>query len=293
MNFKEKLIERFLKYVSFETTSDEFSETCPSTKLQLNLAKYLVDEMKEMGIESQMDENGYVYGKIPATNKTLKKVGFIAHMDTSPDFTGKNVKAQRFVYEGGDIKLNENLFMGPKEFPFLKNIIGKEIITSDGTTLLGADDKAGIAIIMTMAELILNSNEKHGQISLAFTPDEEIGRGADKFDIKKFDADFAYTVDGGPIGELEYETFNAASGILTVYGKNVHPGSAKDIMVNSAEIACEFDNILPRDQRPQNTENYDGFFHLLSLEGNTEKTVARYIIRDHSREKFENKKRTL
>lgn len=290
MNFKEKLIERFLKYVSFETTSDEFSETCPSTKLQLNLAKYLVDEMKEMGIESQMDENGYVYGKIPATNKTLKKVGFIAHMDTSPDFTGKNVKAQRFVYEGGDIKLNENLFMGPKEFPFLKNIIGKEIITSDGTTLLGADDKAGIAIIMTMAELILNSNEKHGQISLAFTPDEEIGRGADKFDIKKFDADFAYTVDGGPIGELEYETFNAASGILTVYGKNVHPGSAKDIMVNSAEIACEFDNILPRDQIPQNTENYDGFFHLLSLEGNTEKTVARYIIRDHSREKFENKK---
>lgn len=287
------MLNRFLNYISFETTSDENSKTCPSTKNQLDLANYLVKELNSLGIESELDENGYVYANIPGNIKTEKTVGFIAHMDTSPDMSGKNVKANIIKnYNGCDIKLNDEFTTTVKDFPFLKSLKGETIITTDGTTLLGADDKAGIAIIVSAVDELINDKDaKYGDIKIAFTPDEEIGRGADLFDVEKFGADFAFTIDGGPIGELEYETFNAASCKIEIQGKNVHPGSAKNTMVNSQIIAMELNNMLPINERPENTENYEGFFLLTNISGSVEHTEMNYIIRDHSREKFLEKKK--
>ena len=288
-----KMLNRFLKYVSFETTSDEASETCPSTKRQLKLGNYLVEELKSLGIDAEIDENGYVYGKIPGRVKAKKTVGFIAHMDTAPDMTGKDVKPRIIEsYDGKDIKLNDEFTTSLTDFPFLKDLKNQTLITTDGTTLLGADDKAGIAIIISAVEELINDkNAKYGDIRIAFTPDEEIGRGADKFNVKDFGADFAFTVDGGPLGELEYETFNAASCKVKIQGKNVHPGSAKDAMVNSQLIAMEFNSMLPVNERPEYTEGYEGFSLLLNIEGSVESTSMSYIIRDHSREKFEARKK--
>ena len=287
------MLNRFLNYISFETTSDENSKTCPSTKNQLDLANYLVEELNSLGIESELDKNGYVYANIPGNIKTEKTVGFIAHMDTSPDMSGKNVKANIIKnYNGCDIKLNDEFTTTVKDFPFLKSLKGETIITTDGTTLLGADDKAGIAIIVSAVDELINDKDaKYGDIKIAFTPDEEIGRGADLFDVEKFGADFAFTIDGGPIGELEYETFNAASCKIEIQGKNVHPGSAKNTMVNSQIIAMELNNMLPINERPENTENYEGFFLLTNISGSVEHTEMNYIIRDHSREKFLEKKK--
>ncbi len=289
-------VERFLKYVSFETTSDPTSETCPSTKTQFVLADYLVEELEELGLSGvHRDEHGYVYAILPSnTDKKVQTVGFIAHMDTAPDASGKDVKPQFVDYKGGDIKLNDECTMTVKEFPFLKDLIGERLITTDGTTLLGADDKSGIAIIVSAMDYLVKHPEiKHGDIKVGFTPDEEIGRGADKFDVKKFDADFAYTVDGGPVGELNYETFNAASADIKIQGKMVHPGSAKDILVNSQLIGMELNAMLPANERPEHTEGYDGFYMLFSFKGDTVNTEMSYIIRDHSREKFEQKKQLL
>ena len=287
------ILDRFLNYISFETTSDESSETCPSTKRQLKLGEFLVEELKSLGIEAEIDANGYVYGKIKGNTKTEKTLGFIAHMDTAPDMSGKDVKAKIIEnYDGCDIKLNEDFTTSVSDFPFLKDLKGETIITTDGNTLLGADDKAGIAIIISaVEELLRDKDAKYGDIKIAFTPDEEIGRGADRFDVKKFGADFAFTVDGGPLGELEYETFNAASAKIKIQGKNVHPGSAKDTMVNSQLIAMEFNSMLPVNERPEYTEGYEGFSLLLNMEGSVEFTKMSYIIRNHSKEKFEDMKK--
>ncbi len=284
------ILDRFLNYVSFETTSDEASKTCPSTDRQLKLGNFLVEELKSLGIDSEIDENGYVYGKIPGNVKAKKTVGFIAHMDTAPDMSGKNIKANIIEnYNGCDIKLNDDFTTSVSDFPFLKDLKGETLITTDGTTLLGADDKAGITIIISaVEELLKDQDAKYGDIKIAFTPDEEIGRGADKFDVKKFGADFAFTVDGGPLGELEYETFNAASAKIEIQGKNVHPGSAKDTMVNSQLVAM-FN--APENERPEYTEGYEGFSLLLGIEGSVEFTKMSYIIRNHSREKFEDMKK--
>lgn len=289
----EKIVERFKRYISIDTKSDENSETCPSTKGQLELGAILVEELKELGLDDvKQDENGYVYATLKSNmDKEVPTIGFIAHLDTSPDLDGKCTNPQIFTYEGGDIKLNDKYSMSQKEFPFLKELVGKEIITTDGTTLLGADDKAGIAaIIDAMEYLIANPEIKHGDIKIGFTPDEEIGRGADLFDVKGFNADFAYTVDGGPLGELEYENFNAASVRIEIQGKNVHPGSAKNLMINSLRIAMEIENMLPVEQKPEYTEGYEGFYLLDDITGNVDYTVVNYIIRDHSMEKFEEKK---
>ncbi len=290
------IVERFLKYVSFETTSDPSSETCPSTKTQFALADYLVEELNELGLsEVGRDKHGYVYATLPSnTDKKVQTVGFIAHMDTAPDASGKDVKPQFVDYKGGDIKLNDEHTMTVKEFPFLKDLVGERLITTDGTTLLGADDKSGIAIIVSAMDYLVKHPEiKHGDIKVGFTPDEEIGRGTDKFDVKKFAADFAYTVDGGPVGELNYETFNAASAEIKIQGKMVHPGSAKDILVNSQLIGMELNAMLPANERPEHTEGYDGFYMLFSFKGDTVNTEMAYIIRDHSKEKFEKKKELL
>lgn len=289
----EKIVERFKRYISIDTKSDENSETCPSTKGQLELGAILVEELKELGLDDvKQDENGYVYATLKSNiDKEVPTIGFIAHLDTSPDLDGKCTNPQIFTYEGGDIKLNDKYSMSQKEFPFLKELVGKEIITTDGTTLLGADDKAGIAaIIDAMEYLIANPEIKHGDIKIGFTPDEEIGRGADLFDVKGFNADFAYTVDGGPLGELEYENFNAASVKIEIQGKNVHPGSAKNVMINSLRIAMEIESMLPVEQKPEYTEGYEGFYLLDDITGNIDYTVVNYIIRDHSMEKFEEKK---
>ena len=284
--------ERFLKYVSFETTSDEASETCPSTALQKILGAAIVEEMKSIGIaDAFMDENGYIYGTVKGA-ENAPTIGLIAHMDTAPDCSGKDIRTKIVEYQGGDILLNEEkqIFLSPKDYPYLKNSVGKHLIVTDGTTLLGADDKAGIAAIMTAAEELLKEGTPHATLRIGFTPDEEIGRGADRFDVKNFAADFAYTVDGGGLGELEYENFNAASALVTVYGRNVHPGSAKDIMINSQNIAMEFHNLLPVHERPESTCGYEGFSHLCEMHGEVEKSTLEYIIRDHDREKFERKK---
>lgn len=291
-----KIVDRFLKYVSFETTSDEDSKTCPSTKGQLVLGEYLVKELKEIGMSDVVqDKDGYIYATLKSnSDKDIPTVGFVAHMDTSPATSGKDIKPQFVDYKGGDIKLNDEYSITEKEFPFIKDLVGETLITTDGTTLLGADDKAGIAIIISaMEELIKNPEIKHGDIKIGFTPDEEIGSGADLFDVEKFGADFAYTVDGGPIGELEYENFNAASAKIEIEGKVVHPGSAKDIMVNSMIIGTELQNMLPVAQRPEHTEKYEGFYMLDSFNGDVSKTTMSYIIRDHSKEKFEIKKELL
>ncbi len=290
------IVKRFLKYVSFETTSDENSSTCPSTKKQWDLAKYLKEELINIGMSDViMDENCYIYATLPSnSDKDIDTIGFIAHMDTAPDLTGKDVKPQFVEYKGGDIILNEQYKMTEKEFPFLKDVVGETLITTDGTTLLGADDKSGIAIIVSAMEYLINNPDiKHGTIKVGFTPDEEIGRGADLFDVKGFGAKFAYTIDGGPVGELEYENFNAASVNITINGKNVHPGSAKDIMINSILIGMEINSMLPADQRPEHTTSYEGFFLLDEFNGGIEETKMLYIIRDHDMEKFNFKKQLI
>ena len=289
-----KAYERFLKYASYPTMSDETSETCPSTKNQLVLANELVKELLALGLaDARVDENGYVYASLPANCDTgAPKIGFIAHMDTSPDASDENIKTQVVEYTGGDILLNEEkgIYLKVSEYPYIEDYIGHHIITSDGTTLIGADDKAGIAEIMTALEKIIDSGITHGKISVGFTPDEEIGRGADLFDVSAFDADYAYTVDGGPIGELEYENFNAASAKITVSGVSIHPGGAKNRMKNASLIAYEFNSLLPPDEIPEKTEGYEGFHHLISVSSETELARLAYIIRDHDREKFEAKK---
>ena len=287
--------ERFLKYVSFDTKSDENSETCPSTLGQKLLGAALVEEMLEMGItDARMDENGYVYGTIPG-NPNLPTIGLIAHMDTSPDASGTDVKARIVEYTGEDILLNakKDIWLRASDYPGIKKHIGKHLIVTDGTTLLGADDKAGVAEIMTAAEFLLRARMNHATVKLGFTPDEEIGRGAHLFDVAGFGADYAYTVDGGSIGELEYENFNAAGAKVEIFGVNIHPGSAKDKMKNAQLIAMEFNALLPADQRPEHTEGYEGFFHLTDMQGDVEKATLYYIIRDHDFEKFEEKKELL
>lgn len=288
-----KVVNNFLEYVKIYTTSDEDSPTCPSTKRQFNLANMLVEQCKQIGLsEVSIDDNGYVTASImPNCEKIKTTIGFISHIDTSPAVTGENVRPQLLEYKGGDIVLNENTILSPKEFPSLNDYVGKTIITTDGNTLLGADDKAGIAEIMTAAEYIINNpNIKHGKIRIAFTPDEEIGRGADKFDVEAFGADFAYTVDGGRIGELEYENFNAAKAKIYIHGKNVHPGTAKDTMINSILIAGEFMHMLPENETPAHTDGYEGFYHLDDIVGNVEETKLTYIIRDFDMEKFNKRK---
>ena len=287
-----ELKERFLKYVSFDTQSDPESETYPSAAKELILLNHLAEEMKDLGLEDvEVDANGYAMGTIPATPgyESRPVIGFISHVDTSPDMSGANIKPQIIEnYDGNDIRLNENLMMRVADFPELSFYKGHTLITTDGTTLLGADDKAGIAEIMTAAEYIMAHPEiKHGKIRLGFTPDEEIGRGVDFFDVEHFGAKFAYTIDGGFEGELEYENFNAASAKIEVHGQNVHPGYAKDKMINSIYLA---NRMLPPCQRPEHTEGYEGFYHLVSIKGEVECASSEYIIRDHSREKFEAKK---
>ena len=288
------IVERFLKYVSFETTSDETSETCPSSPKELELGRFLAEEMKAIGLENaRIDADGYVYGELPASVgcEALPAIGFIAHMDTSDGASGADIKPRIIQYEGGDIELNDTVTIDEKTFGFLKNYVGQELIVTDGTTLLGADDKAGIAEILTAMEyLIAHPEIRHGKVCVGITPDEEIGRGADRFDIKGFGVDFAYTVDGGTLGELEYENFNAAAARVTVHGVNVHPGSAKNKMKNSALIAMEYVRLLPADQRPEHTEGYEGFIHLLGIEGSETKTEMVFIVRDHDMEKFTSKK---
>ena len=284
--------ERFLKYVGYHTTSDEYSETCPSTDRQKELGKALVEEMLAMGIQdAYMDQHGYVYGTVPG-DPSLPTIGLIAHMDTSPDMSGENIKAKIVEYTGGDVLLNaeKGIYLKESEFESLQNHVGKHLIVTDGTTLLGADDKAGIAEIMTAAELLLTTKMRHATLKIGFTPDEEIGRGADEFNVQAFAADYAYTVDGGTIGEIEYENFNAAGAKVVFTGRNIHPGSAKNKMLNSQLVAMEFHNMLPADQRPEHTEHYEGFIHLTDMTGEVEKSTLRYIIRDHSMEKFLEKK---
>ena len=287
--------ERFLKYVTFDTQSDPASETCPSTPKQKLLGAALVEEMKEMGIQdARMDEHGYVYGTVPGDPR-LPTIGLIAHMDTSPDASGANIRARVVDYQGGDVLLNEEkgIWLRQKDYPSLKNHVGKHLIVTDGTTLLGADDKAGIAEIMTAAEFLLTARMSHATLKIGITPDEEIGRGADLFNIRNFGADYAYTVDGGPVGEIEYENFNGAAAVVEFAGINIHPGSAKNKMVNSQLIAMEFNSLLPVHQRPDATEGYEGFLHLIGMSGTVEQTTLRYIIRDHSMEKFQEKKAVM
>ena len=284
--------ERFIKYCEYETTSDENSETCPSTACQLVLLKELKNELLEMGIKAKMDGNGYVTAVIPATKSGLKRLCFIAHVDTSPAVSGKNVKPTCIIYNGGDIVLSNGVTIPESENPSLKNYVGKELIVTDGNTLLGADDKAGVAEIMAMAEKLAGDKSvPHGDILIAFTPDEEIGRGTDRFDIKSFGADFGYTVDGGELGEIEYENFNAAAATVTVNGLSIHPGSAKNVMKNAIDLFCEFHSMLPEYMRPAHTEKYEGFYMADEVCGGVEKCVAKYIIRDHDKTKFEEKKR--
>ena len=292
------LKDRFLKYVSFDTQSDEMSETFPSTEKQKVLLKYLVEEMKSLGLtEVEMDEHSYAMGTIPATPgyEDRPAIGFIAHVDTSPDMSGANIKPQIIEnYDGKDIRLNENLMMTVKDFPELSAFKGHTLITTDGTTLLGADDKAGVAEIMTAAEYLMAHPEvKHGKIRIGFTPDEEVGRGVDYFNVEKFGAKFAYTIDGGFEGELEYENFNAASAKVAIQGRNVHPGYAKDKMINALQVAAEVNSLLPAWERPEHTDGYEGFYHLVGLSGSVENAEISYIIRDHIREKFETKKQFM
>ena len=291
----KSVTERFLRYVSFDTQSDETSTTCPSTAKQKILGAALVEEMLSMGIgDARMDDFGYVYGTIPGDPK-LPTIGLIAHMDTSPDASGADVKAKIVEYTGEDICLNaeKGIFLRLSDYPSLQNHVGKHLIVTDGTTLLGADDKAGVAEIMTAAEQILKQGGRHATVKIGFTPDEEIGSGADHFDVKGFGADYAYTADGGPVGEIEYENFNAAGAEVLFHGRNIHPGSAKNAMVNSQYIAMEFQSLLPIHQRPEATEGYEGFFHLMDMKGEVEQTRLRYIIRDHDMTKFEEKKKVM
>jgi len=290
------VVERFLKYVKYDTKSDGESGITPSSEGQRVFAKELVKELEKMGMQNvTMDNNGYVMAELPSNlEKQVPVIGFIAHMDTSPDMSGKGVNPQIIEnYDGNDILLNEaeNIVMKVEDFPEVKNYIGKNIITTDGTTLLGADDKAGIAEIITAMEYLINNSEiKHGTIKIGFTPDEEIGQGADHFNVKDFGAKFAYTIDGGPIGELEYENFNAAGAKITVNGRNVHPGYATGKLINSMLIASEFVSMLPKDETPECTKDYEGFYHLISFKGEVEETKLQYIIRDFDKNQFEKRK---
>ncbi|MDR4950148.1 peptidase T [Neobacillus cucumis] len=296
---KNELIERFTSYVKVDTQSNENSDTCPSTEGQWTLLRMLVEELNQIGMqEVTIDENGYVMATLPAnTNKDVPTIGFLAHVDTATDFTGKNVNPQIVEnYDGSEIVLNKalNVIMSPKEFPSLPDYKGHTLITTDGTTLLGADNKAGVTEIMTaMAYLIKHPEIKHGKVRVAFTPDEEIGRGPHKFDVAAFNAKYAYTVDGGPLGELEFESFNAAGAKITIKGSNIHPGSAKNKMINSIKIGMELHSKLPQQEAPEHTEGYEGFYHLLAFNGDVEQTNLHYIIRDHDREKFNDRKTAL
>lgn len=296
---KNTIKERFLKYVSIDTQSDENSETCPSTEKQLTLLRMLHNDLIALGLaDVSMDENGYVMGTLPANNgKTGPVIGFVAHVDTSPDMPGNDIKPQIIEnYDGGDVLLNRelNLVLSPKDFPEMRQYAGQTLIVTDGTTLLGADDKAGITEIITAIEYLVKHPEiKHGPIKIGFTPDEEIGRGVDHFDVKKFGADWAYTMDGGEIGELEFENFNAASAKVNIQGRNIHPGYAKGKMQNALLMAMEFNALLPVFDRPEYTQDYEGFFHLMKCEGSVEKAVIQYIVRDHDRQLFEKRKEIM
>ena len=294
----EKILDRFLRYVSVDTQSDENSESLPSSAKQLDLLRMLRDELTAMGVEATLDEYGYVMAKLPSNiDRKVPAVGFIAHVDTSPDASGANVRPQIIEnYDGGDIALKgvPGLFLKPSEFPELLAHKGETIITTDGTTLLGADDKAGVAEIMNAVQYMVEHPEfKHGEIRIGFTPDEEIGRGVVKFDVKKFGAEYAYTMDGGEVGELEFENFNAASAKIHIQGRNVHPGYAKGKMKNAILIGMELNSLLPVQQRPEFTEGYEGFFHIISFKGSVEEADFGYIIRDHDRAKFEEKKEVI
>lgn len=291
--------DRFLEYVKFDTQSDEQTNMTPSTPGQMVFAKYLKEQLESMGLEEiSLDDNGYLMATLPSnTDRDVPVVGFIAHLDTAPDMSGKHVNSRIVkAYDGSDITLNadKGIVLSPAEFPELLNYIGQDIIVTDGTTLLGADDKAGIAEIVTAVAYLQQHPEiKHGKIRIAFNPDEEIGLGAHKFDVERFGAEFAYTMDGGAIGELEYENFNAASAKITIKGRNVHPGSAKHKMINSIRVASQFIEMLPRWETPEHTEGYEGFYHLVGIEGSVEQTVLSYIIRDHDRARFESRKREI
>ena len=289
----------FLSYVKFDTQSDDTTNMTPSTPGQMEFARYLKGELEKMGLEEiTLDANGYLMATLPATTtKDVPVVGFIAHLDTAPDMSGRHVKP-RIVekYEGGDITLNQEqgIVLSPNEFPEMLNYIGQDLIVTDGTTLLGADDKAGIAeIVSAVAYLQAHPEIEHGKIRIAFNPDEEIGQGAPKFDVELFGAEFAYTMDGGAVGELEYENFNAAGAKITIKGRNVHPGSAKHKMINSIRVANQFIQMLPRWETPEHTEGYEGFYHLVGINGSVEETTLTYIIRDHDRDRFERRKREI
>lgn len=290
------MLDRFLKYVSYDTQSDDKNPNCPSSDGQLKLAKVLADELKDMGIENAfVDDKGYVYAPIKGTVKDVPTIGFIAHMDTALEISGKDVNPQIIEkYEGGDIVLNEKYSLKEEDFPFLKDLQGHKLVTTDGTTLLGADDKAGVAIIMSLAEFFIENRDlKFGDIKIAFTPDEEIGRGTDFFDVEGFGADFAYTIDGGPVAELEYENFNAATATIDIEGNSVHPGSAKNVLVNALLISGELNSLLPVNQRPEYTDGYEGFFMLDELNGTSAKARMVYIIRDFFKDGFKEKKDLL
>ncbi len=292
------MVDRFLRYVSIDTQSDEESQTQPSTSKQLDLLSLLRDELVAFGVEASLDENGYVIGHIPSnTDKKIPAVGFISHVDTSPDASGANIKPQIIPnYDGSAIALKgvDGLYLDPKDFPEILAHKGETIITTDGTTLLGADDKAGVAEIMNAVQYIVSHPEfKHGPICIGFTPDEEIGRGVVKFDVAKFAADYAYTMDGGEVGELEYENFNAAAATVTIQGRNVHPGYAKGKMKNAILIGMELNSLLPIEQRPEYTCGYEGFFHIISFKGTVEECTFSYILREHDLEKHEEQKKTL
>ena len=294
---KEKLIERLVRYAEIDTKSDANSTECPTTPGQWDLLHVLQKELADIGMEDiTLDGNGYLFATLPTnTDRDVPVIGFLAHVDTATEFSGKNVKPQRIDhYDGNDVQLNENTIMTVSGFPELKNYVGHTLITTDGTTLLGADNKAGIAEIVTAMEyLIQNPDIKHGKLRIAFTPDEEIGRGPHKFDVKEFGAKYAYTMDGGPLGELQYESFNAAGATVTVHGTSVHPGSAKDKMVNSILIANEFQAAMPVDEIPEKTEGYEGFVHLMQVDGSTEETTLTYIIRYFDKESFEARKQLM
>lgn len=295
----QNIKDRFLRYVSLDTQSDENSETCPSTSKQLVMLEMLKDELKAMGLsDASMDENGYVMATLPANNgKQSPVIGFIAHVDTSPDMPGDNIKPRIIEnYDGGDITLNEEIGVSilTSDFPEIKQYAGQTLIVTDGTTLLGADDKAGVTEIMTAVEYLVSHPEiKHGPIKIGFTPDEEIGRGVDHFNVEKFAADWAYTMDGGEIGELEFENFNAASAKINIQGRNIHPGYAKGKMKNALLLAAELNALLPVFERPEYTQDYEGFYHLIKMEGSVEKSLVQYIIRDHNKQLFEKRKQVM
>lgn len=290
----ENITNRFLKYISIDSKSDEKKAKIikPTSKGQIELAMLLKDELINLGLEANINNEGFVFSTLKAnTDKKIPKVGFIAHVDTSPEMPGGIKNPQILKYQGGDIKLKDNIYIKEEDFPVLKDLIGKTLITTNGDTLLGADDKAGIAAIINAVEYFVNNPQiKHGYIKIAFTPDEEIGTGCDSFDVETFDADFAYTIDGGRLGELEYESFNAAEAKIFIKGKSVHPGTAKNTMINSITVAKELDDLLGQVQRPEHTEGYEGFLHMISIDGSIENTEMTYIIRDFDRHKFEKKK---